>query len=84
MSLDFPTPPPANGGQYIDDCGNVWVYDDTDNKWTLKAPVVDVDPDSIWVRDTGTGKIKPINSGDDLDMAAVAGNIDVQSFPEIT
>ena len=53
----------------------IWVYDATDNKWTLDPPVFefpDVDPDSIWAR-TGT-TITPINAGDNLDKGVQSGD----------
>jgi len=81
MPLNFPSNPP-NGDQYTDNCGNVWVYDRGDNKWTITPPPMDLDPDNIWTRNTDTGKITPLNPGDDLDMAQRSGNIDIQSFPE--
>ena len=81
--LHFPSNPP-NGDRYTDSCGNVWVYDLTDNKWNIKPPVLNLNPDAIWTRDQTTGKIAPINPGDDLDMAARSGNIDVHTFPEIS
>jgi len=81
MTLNFPSNPPQ-GANYTDDCGNVWVYDRGDNKWTIVPPAMDLDPDNIWSRNADTGKIIPLNAGDDLDMGVQAGNIDIQTFPE--
>ena len=67
MALDFPIGVPG-GTTWEDDCGNEWVYDATDNKWTIDPPAFqfpDVDPDSIWARTGST--ITPINDGDILD-----------------
>ena len=82
MSLNFPT----NGDTtYTDDCGNKWVYDASENTWTIDPPVFEidtVDPDSIWVRSTN-GTITTINSGDVLDMGTKSSDIDLKSFPDI-
>ncbi len=83
MALNFPSKP-TNGDQYIDNCGNVWVYSKGDNKWDITPPPVDLDPDNIWARNITTGKITPLNPGDDLDMAARSGNIDIDTFPVIS
>jgi hypothetical protein len=84
MALDFPTGVPG-GTTWEDDCGNEWVYDSTDNKWTIHPPTFDfpdVDPDSIWAR-TGT-TITPINAGDTLNMGTQNAEIDINNFPEKT
>ena len=82
MALDFPQGV-ANGTTWEDDCGNVWVYDSTDDKWTIRPPEFefpDVDPDSIWARAGNT--ITPINAGDTLDMGSQNSDIDLTNFPE--
>ena len=85
MTLDFPQG--VGGGTTWDDpCGNEWVYDDADNKWTIRPPAFefpDVDPDSIWARDAN-GVITPINAGDELNMGEQNANIDLTNFPERT
>lgn len=83
MTLDFPTGQP-NGHTYIDDCGNIWVYDSTLNSWTIDPPEFefpDVDPDTIWARDAD-GQITPINAGDELNMGINNADIDLTDFPE--
>ena len=84
MALNFPQGV-AGGTTWEDDCGNVWVYDNTDDKWTIRPPEFefpDVDPDSIWARTGST--ISPINAGDMLDMGAQNSDIDLVNFPEKT
>lgn len=83
MALDFPIAPP-NGQTYEDSCGNTWVYNNTENSWTIDPPEFefpDVDPDTIWARDL-TGKITPINPGDELNMGINNSDIDLTDFPE--
>lgn len=88
MALDFPPndtdpTPPSDGDQYTDDCGGVWVYDSTDNKWTVQPPD---SPDNIWERDasSGTGIISPVNSNDELNMGTKSSDINLSDFPEAT
>lgn len=83
MTLNFPSNPP-DGEKYLDNCGNIWVYDSTDNKWVIFPNTAALNPDQIWKRSKTTGRIIPVNAGDDLDMAGAAGNINVQSFPEVS
>ena len=86
MALNFPNPPGATGTTWEDDCGNIWVYDATDNKWSIRPPEFDfpdVDPDSIWAR-AADGTITPINAGDNLDMGVQNAEIDLTNFPEKT
>ena len=83
MALDFPTGV-GNGTTWEDDCGNIWVYDATDNKWSIRPPAYDfpdVDPDTIWAR-AADGTITPINTGDSLDMGVQNAEIDLTNFPE--
>ncbi len=83
MTLNFPITPP-NGQTYEDSCGNSWVYNSTENSWTIDPPdfeFPDVDPDSIWARDA-QGQITPINSGDELNMGIQNSQIDLTNFPE--
>jgi hypothetical protein len=75
MALDFP----SDGSDYTDDCGNVWKYNETDNSWSIAAPIVEVDPDSIWKRTNGV--IEPQHANDTLDMGNTSGDIDLQNFP---
>ena len=85
MALNFPQGV-AGGTTWEDDCGNIWVYDATDNKWTIDPPEFDfpdVDPDSIWARQVD-GTISPINAGDMLDMGSQNSDIDLTNFPEKT
>ena len=89
MALDFPPNstdpnPPSDGDEYTDDCGNIWVYDSTDNKWTVQAPA-DTE-DAIWERDasSGTGVISPVTSTDVLNMGTKDSNINLSDFPEAT
>lgn len=81
MALDFPSSP-DDGAEYTDDCGNIWVYDETDNKWTVQAP--ESEDDGIWKRDatSGTGVISPVNTKDLLNMGTESGNINLSDFPE--
>ena len=84
MALDFPSPVP-NGQEWEDDCGNTWVYDSTDNKWSIVAPEFDfpdVDPDSIWARNATTGEITPINPNDVLNMGTQSSDINLEDFQE--
>ena len=86
MALDFPNPPGNDGTTWEDDCGNTWVYDSTDNKWTIRPPEFDfpeVDPDAIWAR-TAEGEISPINPNDVLNMGAQNSDINLEDFPETT
>ena len=91
MALDFPPNstdpnPPQNGDEWKDDCGNNWVYDSTDNKWTIDPPEFDfpdVDPDSIWARTAG-GEITPINADDVLNMGTQNSDINLEDFQEAT
>ncbi len=83
MTLNFPINPP-NGQTYEDSCDNTWVYNKTENSWTIDPPEFefpDVDPDSIWARDS-TGQITPINAGDELNMGINNSDIDLTDFPE--
>ena len=89
MALDFPPnstdpTPPSDGDEYTDDCGNIWVYDSTDNKWTVQAPANT--EDAIWERDasSGTGVISPVNITDELNMGTKDSNINLSDFPEAT
>jgi len=81
MALDFPQG--VGGGTTWDDpCGNEWVYDDADNKWTIRPPAFDfpdVDPDVIWVRQGTT--IMPRTEGDTLNMGTQNSDIDLTNFP---
>ena len=88
MALDFPPNAdnpdnPETGDEYTDDCGNIWVYDETDNKWTVQAPDGAVG-DAIWERDasSGTGVISPVNATDELNMGTKTGNINLDDFQE--
>ena len=85
MALSFPVNP-SGGDTYTDDCNNLWVYDDADNKWTIKPPAFTLDgtSDNIWVRDTTTGVISPRNANDELNMGSQLGDIDLTNFPEMT
>ena len=85
MALNFPQGV-GGGTTWEDDCGNIWVYDSADNKWTIDPPEFnfpDVDPDSIWARQAD-GTISPINAGDTLDMGSQNSDIDLNNFPEKT
>jgi hypothetical protein len=87
MALDFPPNAdnpdnPETGDEYTDDCGNIWVYDATDNKWTVQAPANT--QAAIWERDasSGTGVISPVNATDELNMGTKTGNINLNDFQE--